>query len=122
MPFRRKIRPRSEAERESQIMEYAVIRTGGKQYRVTEGQTLRVEALDGDPGSDVEFGEVLLARNGDSVVLDPEALAKIKVSARIVRHGRGKKIHILKFKRRKGFQRRQGHRQDFTEVRIASIA
>lgn len=103
-------------------MKYAVIRTGGKQYRVEEGQLLRVEKLEGEAGDEVSFKEVLMARDGEKILVEPAGAAAVAVSAKIVRHGRGTKIHILKFRRRKGFQRRQGHRQDFTEVRIQSIA
>jgi len=103
-------------------MSYSVIRTGGKQYRVKEGDLLRVEKLDGETGTDVEFGDVLLMEKDGNVVVDPKALGGVKVLAKIVRHGRGNKVVAFKFKRRKGFHKTIGHRQSFTEVRISSIA
>lgn len=102
-------------------MPYAVIRTGGKQYRVKEGDTVRVEKLEGEVGQEIELGDVLMVARDEKPVLEPGDLAGLKVKAKIVRHGRGKKIHILKFKRRKGFQHQQGHRQDFTEIKISSL-
>lgn len=103
-------------------MSYAVIRTGGKQYRVSEGQVLQVEKLEGEAGEEVVFGDVLLAKQDDETILTKNKLAPITVKAQIVRQGRGRKLHILKFKRRQGYQRRMGHRQSFTEVRIESIS
>jgi large subunit ribosomal protein L21 len=103
-------------------MSYAVIRTGGKQYRVAQGDRLRVERLPGDPGQEVEFAEVLMIQGEGGPVLDAKHLEDKKVKARIVRHGRGRKILVFKFRRRKGFEKRRGHRQDFTEIEIGSIA
>lgn len=102
-------------------MSYAVIRTGGKQYRVSEGSSLRVEKLPAEVGSEVELSDVLLTSNDGKVVTDASALASASVKAKIVRHGRGRKILVFKKKRRKGYERRQGHRQDFTEIRISSL-
>lgn len=103
-------------------MSYAVIRTGGKQYRVTEGESLRVEKVDVPAGEEIEFSDVLLVKRDGKVLVDGKDLKGLKVKAKVVRHGRGRKIHVFMFRRRKGLERRHGHRQDFTEVRISSIA
>jgi large subunit ribosomal protein L21 len=103
-------------------MSYAIIRTGGKQFRVHPGQTLRIPSLAADPGAQVEFNDVLLGADGDNVQLGVPTLAKAKVTAEIVGHGRGDKIIVFKFKRRKGYSRKQGHRQGYTEVRINDIS
>lgn len=102
-------------------MSYAVIRTGGKQYRVTEGENLRVERVDAAAGDDIEFSDVLLVKKDGKVLIDGKDLKGLKVKAKVVRHGRGTKIRVFTFRRRKGFEKRRGHRQDFTEVRISSI-
>lgn len=102
-------------------MSYAVIRTGGKQYRVTEGENLRVERVDAAAGDDIEFSDVLLVKKDGKVLIDGKDLKGLKVKAKVVRHGRGVKIRVFTFRRRKGFEKRRGHRQDFTEVRISSI-
>jgi len=100
---------------------YAVIVTGGKQYRVQEGQTLKVEKLAAEAGSSVEFDRVLLVGNGDDIKVGAPVVEGAKVAAEVVTHGRGKKVQILKFKRRKHHMKRQGHRQWFTEVKITGI-
>ncbi|MGH8218662.1 MAG: 50S ribosomal protein L21 [Steroidobacteraceae bacterium] len=100
---------------------YAVIATGGKQYRVTKDAVLRVEKLDAEPGSTVEFGEVLLVGEGAEVKLGKPRLDGSKVVATVVRHGKGEKVSIVKFRRRKHYLRRKGHRQPFTEVRVTDI-
>jgi len=102
-------------------MSYAVIRTGGKQYRVSEGTRLRVEKLPAEVGSEVELSEVLLTSNDGKLVTNASALASASVKAKIVRHGRGRKILVFKKKRRKGYERRQGHRQAFTEILISAL-
>ncbi len=102
-------------------MSYAIIRTGGKQYRVTAGQSLRVPTLLGDAGSTVEFNEVLLGSDGTNVRTGVPTLSGAKVTAQIVKHGKDDKIIVFKFKRRKNYARKQGHRQKFTEVRIKDI-
>ena len=99
----------------------AIIRTGGKQYRVSEGQTLDVESLFADPGDEVEFGEVLLVVDGDQIDIGKPYVDGAKVTAKIVGHGRGKKIRIVKFKRRKHYRKQMGHRQNFTTVEITAI-
>ncbi len=103
-------------------MSYAIIRTGGKQFRVQPGQTLRIPSLQAEPGAKVEFNDVLMGADGDNVQLGIPTLAKAKVTAEIVGHGRGDKIIVFKFKRRKNYARKQGHRQGYTEVRINDIS
>jgi large subunit ribosomal protein L21 len=101
---------------------YAVIKTGGKQYRVTEGQTLRVEKLPVEAGGQVELTEVLMVANGDDIKIGAPFLAGSKVTATVQAHGRGDKIRIIKFRRRKHYRRTQGHRQDYTELKITGIS
>jgi len=102
-------------------MAYAIIRTGGKQYRVEPGKKLRVPTLLGDAGATVEFNDVLLGSDGESVHTGVPTLSGAKVTAEIVKHGLGDKIVVFKFKRRKNYARKQGHRQGFTEVQIKDI-
>jgi large subunit ribosomal protein L21 len=102
-------------------MAYAVIRTGGKQYRVAKGDRLRVEKIAGEPGAEFVFEDVLMVAGDGAPVLEGSKLAGAKVGAKVVRQGRGPKLRVLKFKRRKGFQKVIGHRQDFTEVEITSV-
>jgi large subunit ribosomal protein L21 len=99
---------------------YAVIRTGGKQYRVSEGQTLRVEKLTGKAGDKINFGEVLLL-GGDSPKVGQPLVKGASVAAEIVAEGRGPKIVVFKFKRRKNQRRKSGHRQTYTELKITGI-
>ena len=101
---------------------YAVIATGGKQYKVAEGDKLRIEKLTIDAGEAVEFDKVLLVADGDKVNIGTPYLDGGKVSAKVNIHGRGKKIEIIKFKRRKQYRKQMGHRQDFTEVEITGIS
>lgn len=103
-------------------MSYAIIRTGGKQFRVQPGQTIKIPSLAADAGASVEFNDVLMGADGDKVQLGVPTLSSAKVTAEIVRHGRGEKIVVFKFKRRKGYSKKQGHRQGFTEVRINDIS
>ena len=103
-------------------MSYAVIRTGGKQYRVSPGDLLRVERLEGDVGSAVEFGEVLLASADDAVRIGTPLVSGARVRGTIVAQGRDKKILVFKKKRRKNYRRRRGHRQSITTVRVTEIA
>ncbi len=102
-------------------MGYAVIRTGGKQYRVTSGELLRIESLKGDVGSQVEFSDVLLTANAGSVQIGTPLVAGASVTAQIVEHGKERKIIVFKKKRRQGYRRKQGHRQHFTAVRVQNI-
>jgi large subunit ribosomal protein L21 len=101
---------------------FAVIRTGGKQYKVAEGETVRVESLEADVNSAVDFSEVLAVHDGTDLKMGTPLIEAAKVSAKVVRHGRGKKIIVFTKKRRKGQSCKQGHRQNFTEVRIQSIS
>lgn len=100
---------------------YAVVETGGKQSIVSPGQTLKVEKLVGEVGDEVELDHVLMIRQDDDVELGQPYLGGKKVKAKIVSHGKGDKIEILKFKRRKNFLKRQGHRQPFTTIEVVSI-
>jgi len=101
---------------------YAVIKTGGKQYRVTEGQTLRVEKLENEVGTDIDLPEVLMVADGENIKVGAPTVDGSKVTATIVGHGREKKVHILKFRRRKHHMKRQGHRQYYTELEIKGIS
>jgi len=100
---------------------YAVIKSGGKQYRVESGKQVRVEALAADVGAAVAFEEVLLVGTGDSVKVGAPLVSGAKVKATVVAHGRGEKVKIFKLRRRKHYQKSQGHRQNYTEVRIDDI-
>jgi len=100
---------------------YAVVKTGGKQYKVTQGDLLRVELLDAEVGDTIELGSVCLVVKDDGVVTDPQALASAKVTAQVTVHGRGKKIRVFKYKRRKNYHRTYGHRQSYTELRVREI-
>jgi len=103
-----------------QILMYAVIQTGGKQYRVEPGQKLRVERLPGNPGETVSFDQVLLV-GGDSPKIGRPILSGASVSAEIVAHDRARKIIVFKLRRRKNYRRKQGHRQPYTELKITDI-
>ena len=100
---------------------YAVIKSGGKQYRVTPGQTLRLERLDGEPGSTIQLGQVLLVENDGKFQAGSPLLANAKVEATVLEQDRAKKIIVFKKKRKKQYRRTNGHRQSFTAVRIDSI-
>ncbi len=101
---------------------YAVIVTGGKQYRVHKGETVRIERLPVDEGAKVEFDKVLMVGEGADVNVGAPYVKGGKVSATVKAHGRDRKIKVVKFKRRKNYLRTQGHRQDYTEVEITGIA
>jgi len=100
---------------------YAVINTGGKQYRVTPGEQVRVEMLKGEAGDTINFEQVLLTSDGEKILLGQPYLENSKVVGQIVRQGKGKKVVVLKYKRRKTYRRKRGHRQLFTLVRIDAI-
>jgi len=100
---------------------YAVIKSGGKQYRVQSGEQLRVEALEQPVGAAVSFEEVLLVGGGDDVKVGAPFVSGAKVKATVLSHGRGDKVRIFKLRRRKHYQKSQGHRQSYTELRIDDI-
>ncbi len=100
---------------------YAVVRSGGKQYKVGAGDVLRVEKLNAQVGDTVTFDDVLLVSDGETIQVEPSKLAQAKVRARVTAHGRRRKIVLFKYKRRKGYRRKQGHRQWFTELAIENI-
>jgi large subunit ribosomal protein L21 len=100
---------------------YAVVETGGKQYRVMKGETLRVELLDVEPGSTVEFDRVLLVGTGEKITVGNPVVDGAKVTATVKNHGRADKIRIVKFRRRKHHRKQMGHRQHYTEVEITGI-
>ncbi len=100
---------------------FAVIRSGGKQYRVTPGEKLKVETLLADVGAEVVLDQVLMIGEGESVRLGQPILAGATVKAIVVAHGRGDKVTIFKMRRRKHYQKHQGHRQNYTELKIDSI-
>jgi len=100
---------------------YAVIKSGGKQYRVASGEQVQVELLDAAVGAAVAFDQVLLVGAGEQVKVGAPFVAGAKVTATVVGHGRGEKVRIFKLRRRKHFQKSQGHRQSYTEVRINDI-
>jgi large subunit ribosomal protein L21 len=101
---------------------YAIFRTAGKQFRAEPGRTVRIPSVaSAKPGDTLTFDEVLLGSNGSTVKAGAPLLSGAKVTAEVVKHGKDKKIIVFKFKRRKNYARKQGHRQGFTEVRIASV-
>ncbi len=100
---------------------HAVIKTGGKQYRVSPGDKLNVETLLSDAGSDFHFNEVLMISDGDDVSIGAPMVDGASVIAKVIEHGRGDKIRIVKFKRRKHYRRQMGHRQNYTRVEIVSV-
>ncbi|HUG99878.1 MAG TPA: 50S ribosomal protein L21 [Gammaproteobacteria bacterium] len=100
---------------------YAVIATGGKQYRVSDGAVLRVEKLDAEEGASIEFDRVLLVGDGATISVGKPFLAGGKVQATVMSQGKGRKIEIVKFHRRKNYRRTKGHRQHFTQIKITGI-
>jgi large subunit ribosomal protein L21 len=100
---------------------YAVIKTGGKQYRVADGETLKIESLPAEVGSTVSFDQVLMVGEGESVKIGAPLVAGGLVKAEVLAHGRGDKIRIVKHRRRKHYHKEQGHRQNFTQVKITEI-
>jgi large subunit ribosomal protein L21 len=102
-------------------MPYAIIKTGGKQFRAEPGKTLRIPTLLGDPGAQIEFNDVLLGSDDKDIKAGVPTLKGAMVTAEIVKHGLGEKIVVFKFRRRKNYAKKQGHRQRFTEVRINDI-
>ncbi len=100
---------------------YAVIKTGGKQYRVEEGDVVKLELLPDEVGNEISFSDVLIVVDGDQAMCVTPLLTNAVVKAEILEHGRHKKIQIIKFRRRKHYMRRMGHRQYYTEVKITAI-
>ena len=98
---------------------YAIVKTGGKQYRVERGQTLLVERLPADEGTDVALEPILY--RSDEAVFDKAGLKDVQVTAKVVAHVRGEKLRVFKFKPKRGYKRRTGHRQELTRIRITSI-
>jgi large subunit ribosomal protein L21 len=101
---------------------YAVIKTGGKQYRVAAGDKLKIEQIPADIGSQIVLDQVLMVADGEAVKVGSPMLAGAKVSVTVLAHGRGEKVRIFKMRRRKHYQKHQGHRQNYTEIRIDAIA
>ncbi len=101
---------------------YAVIKTGGKQYKVAPGEKLKVEQIPADVGAEVILDQVLMVGEGESVRLGQPTVAGATVKATVVAHGRGEKVKIFKMRRRKHYQKHQGHRQNFTEIQISGIS
>ncbi len=99
---------------------YAIVETGGKQYRVSEGQTLRVDRIEAEEGSELTLEQVLMV-GGEKVAVGTPYVKGAAVKARVVRHGRARKVVVFKMKRRKNYRRKRGHRQHFTELRILEV-
>lgn len=100
---------------------YAVIKTGGKQYRVASGAELKVESLVGEVGTTISFDEVLMVGEGEAITIGAPFVTGASVKAEVIKHGRGDKIRIIKHRRRKHYHKEQGHRQNFTAVKITEI-
>ncbi|ADL07529.1 50S ribosomal protein L21 [Thermosediminibacter oceani] len=100
---------------------YAVIETGGKQYRVSQGDVIRVEKLNAAEGETIELDRVLAVSDGDKLLVGQPVLENAKVTATVLKHGKGKKIIVFKYKPKKNYRRKKGHRQPYTEIRIESI-
>jgi len=100
---------------------YAVIKAGGKQYRVAPGENIKIEQVQADVGATIVLDQVLMVADGEAVKVGTPTVAGAKVSATVVSHGRGPKIRIFKMRRRKHYQKTQGHRQNYTEIRVDAI-
>lgn len=100
---------------------YAVIKTGGKQYRVQSGEKLKVERLEAEVGAEIGIEQVLMVANGETLLVGRPLVAGAKVTATVISHGRHDKVRIFKMRRRKHYQKHQGHRQNYTELQIGSI-
>lgn len=103
-------------------MVYAIVESGGKQYRVSEGDVLRLEKLAAEPGETVSLNQVLAVGDGDKLMLGTPYVEKASVSAKVLEHGKSKKIIVFKYKAKKNYRRKQGHRQPFTKVVVEKIA
>jgi large subunit ribosomal protein L21 len=102
--------------------EYAIVKTSGSQFKAVAGETLRVDQVAGEPGSEVTFPNVLLLASGEKVEVGKPFVAGAKVVGQIVRHGKGKKIRMYRFKKKKGYQRTVGHRSKYSYVKVTSIS
>src|SRR5213075_2353525 len=102
-------------------MSYAIFTTGGVQFRAEPGVTIKVPLLDAKPGDEVSFDHILVASDGKNVQTGAPKLSGVTVTAEVVRHGKGKNVRIFRFARRNGYRRHAGHRQDFTEIKIADV-
>ncbi|MBA2654595.1 MAG: 50S ribosomal protein L21 [Gammaproteobacteria bacterium] len=100
---------------------YAVIANGGKQYKVAEGQIIKLEQINTEAGKTVKFDQILLVADGENITVGAPFVTNFTVNGEVVEHGRGKKIHIIKFRRRKHHMKRMGHRQNYTAVKITGI-
>jgi large subunit ribosomal protein L21 len=101
---------------------YAVIQTGGKQYRVSAGEKLKIERIPGEVGQEITLDRVLLVADGEALKMGAPLVAGARVKAKVLKHGRGEKVRIFKLNRRKHYRRTQGHRQNYTEIEILGIA
>lgn len=101
---------------------FAIVETGGKQYKVRQGDVIRIERLDVVEGDEVNFDRILAVGDGEDLAVGQPVVEGAKAVGRVLRHGRGKKIVVMKYKPKKNYRRKTGHRQDFTEVRIEAIA
>jgi large subunit ribosomal protein L21 len=101
---------------------YAVIKTGGKQYRVSAGEKLKVESLPAEVGSEITLDQVLMVGEGESVKMGTPMLSGASVKATVLAHGRGEKVRIFRMRRRKHYRKTQGHRQNYTEIQISGIS
>jgi large subunit ribosomal protein L21 len=101
---------------------YAVVKTGGKQYRVSAGEKLKIEQIPADIGAEIVLGEVLMVSNGDDVTMGAPLISGATVTAKVLSQGRGDKVHIFKMRRRKHYRKSQGHRQNFTEIEILAVS
>jgi large subunit ribosomal protein L21 len=101
---------------------YAVIQTGGKQYRVSAGEKLKIERIPGEVGQEITLDRVLLVADGEALKMGAPLVAGARVKARVLKHGRGEKVRIFKLNRRKHYRKTQGHRQNYTEIEILGIA
>ena len=101
---------------------YAIVSSGGKQYKIREGDTLRVEKINGEIGSEILFDQVLMVSDGENVTIGKPTLENVEVRGHVVEQGKARKIIVFKYKRRKRYRRKQGHRQQYTGVKIDKIA
>jgi large subunit ribosomal protein L21 len=101
---------------------YAVVKTGGKQYRVSAGEKLRIEQIVADVGQEIVLDQVLLVADGEALKMGAPLVSGATVKAKVLKHGRGEKIRIFKLNRRKHYRKSQGHRQNYTEIEILGIA